>query len=101
MFGGLIVQLRAAHPEVSAVMVYGAWTQLITGVALVGLLEAGLDPAVEAGLNYAKIALKLAVTAMIVVLVAKNRKYLSIPKGLWGLLAAMTLLNAGLAVLWQ
>ena len=44
--------------------------------------------------------MKLAVAAIVVLLVAKNRKFQSIPKGLWGLITALTLANAGVAVFW-
>jgi hypothetical protein len=101
LFGGWFVQLRSAHPEVNAAMLHGAWTQLITGILLVGVLDSGLDPAVESDVNHVKIAIKLVLTLVVVVLAAKNRKFESIPKGLWWLIGAMTLLNAALAVLWQ
>ena len=38
--------------------------------------------------------------AIVVLLVAKNRKFQSIPKGLWGLITALTLASAGVAVFW-
>jgi hypothetical protein len=41
------------------------------------------------------------VTALVVLLVVKNRKFASIPRGLWGLIVALTLTNAAVAVLWQ
>ena len=52
-------------------------------------------------MNYIKIAIKLVVTAMVVVLVVKNRKFASIPRGLWALIGGLTLTNAAVAVLWQ
>ncbi len=96
LFGGFLVQARNAAPEVNAAMLHGAWTQLVTGLALVTWLEFGPDQ-----LNYAKIGVKLAITVLVVLLVAKNRKFASIPRGLWALIGAMTLANASLAVLWQ
>jgi hypothetical protein len=41
------------------------------------------------------------VTGLIVLLVLKNRKFASIPRGLWGLIGGLTLANAVVAVLWQ
>ena len=52
-------------------------------------------------MNHIKIALTLVITVVIVVLVAKNRKFASIPRGLWGLIGALTVANAAVAVLWQ
>lgn len=96
LFGGFLVQIRSREPEVNASMLNGSFTLLITGVALVALDEVGPDP-----LNYVKIAIKLVITAVILVLVAKNRKFATIPRGLWGLIGALTIANAAVAVLWQ
>lgn len=101
LFGGVLVQARVPQPEVNLAMVHGAWTQLVTGILLVGLLETGLDPAADGDLNYVKIGMKLVITLAVVVLVAKNRKFASIPRGLWALIGAMALANAAVAVLWQ
>lgn len=95
LFGGLFVQLKAAEPEVNTAMFHGVLTQLVTGIVLTGLAEMGTDP-----VNHAKVGVKLLVTVVLAVLVIKNRNYESIPKGLWGILLGLTLLNAGLAVFW-
>jgi hypothetical protein len=96
LFGGFVVQIRPKEPEINASMLNGSFTLLITGLALVVLEEIGPHP-----VNYVKIAIKLLITAVIVVLVAKNRKFASIPRGLWGLIGALTITNAAVAVLWQ
>jgi hypothetical protein len=36
-----------------------------------------------------------------VLLVVKNRKFASIPRGLWGLIGGLTIVDAAVAVLWQ
>lgn len=97
LFGGLVVQSRSAHPEVNATMLHGAWTLLMTGGGLVALAVLGH----QTDLNYVKLAVKLGVTIIIVGLVSVNRKFASIPRGLWALFGAATLINAGLAVMWQ
>ncbi len=96
LFGGILVQLRSKEPEVNAAMLHGSLTLLITGLALVTLQELGPDP-----VNYIKIAIKLTITALLVLLVVKNRKFATIPRGLWGLLGVLTIANAAVAVLWQ
>jgi hypothetical protein len=96
LFGGALVQVRLKEPEVNAAMLHGSLTLLITGLALVTLEELGPGP-----VNHVKIAIKLVLTAMIVLLVAKNRKFASIPRGLWGLIGGLTIANAAVAVLWQ
>lgn len=96
LFGGILVQLRSKQPEVNAAMLHGSLTLLITGLGLVTLQELGPDP-----VNHIKIGIKLGITAILVLLVVKNRKFASIPRGLWGLLGVLTIANAAVAVLWQ
>lgn len=96
LFGGFLVQARVRAPEVNPAMLHGALTMLVTGVLLVGAVEMTGDQP-----NYLKVGIKLALTLVIVLLVVVNRKYTSIPRGLWGILGGLTLVNAGLAVLWQ
>jgi hypothetical protein len=95
LLGGYLVQLRAVEPEINAAMLYGSWIVLASGVALVVLdvLGPGL-------VGYAELGIKLGLTAAIVVLVAVNRRYASIPRGLGGLIGAMTVAAAAVAVLW-
>jgi hypothetical protein len=96
LFGGFLVQIRSKEPEINASMLNGSFTLLISGLALVALEEIGSD-----SVNHVKIAIKLLITAVIVVLVAKNRKFAAIPRGLWGLIGGLTIMNAAVAVLWQ
>ena len=98
LLGGCLVQFRAVEPEVNKTMLVGAWTQVVSGLALATLLELGAgspDP-----VNHAKLGVKLAIAAIVLLLVAKNRKFQSIPRGLWALIAGLTLVNAAIAVLW-
>ncbi len=96
LLGGVLVQLRSKEPEVNAAMLHGSLTLLITGIALVALEEIGPDP-----VNHLKVAIKLVVAAIVVLLVVKNRKFTSIPRGLWGLIGGLTIADAAVAVLWQ
>jgi hypothetical protein len=95
LFGGLIAQVRAIDPEVTGVMVVGAVTELVTGAALLILSLVADQP-----LNWGQIAVKLVITLFVALLVLRNRRFLSIPRGLWTLLTGLTFVNAALAVLW-
>jgi hypothetical protein len=77
-------------------MLNGSFTLLLTGLALVMVEELGADQ-----VRYVKITIKLLLMAAIVVLVAKNRKFATIPRGLWGIIGGLTIANAVVAVLWQ
>jgi hypothetical protein len=96
LLGGVLVQLRSKEPEVNAAMLHGSLTLLITGIAIVALPEMGPDP-----VNHIKIASKLVLAAIVVLLVVKNRKFASIPRGLWALIGGLTIISAAVAVLWQ
>lgn len=96
LFGGFMVQMKSREPEINAAMLHGSYTMLVTGIALTVLLELGDDP-----VNHIKIGIKLGVALIIAVLVIINRRFSSIPRGLWALLGGLTVLNAALAVLWQ
>jgi hypothetical protein len=96
LFGGLVVQARMPHPEVNVSMVWGAWLELLTGAGLVALILASSAP-----VHYPQLVVKLLLTLVLVLLVSKNRKFSSIPRGLWALMGGLTLLNAVVAVLWQ
>jgi hypothetical protein len=96
LFGGFLVQMKSREPEINAAMLHGSYTMLVTGIALTVLIEMGDDP-----VNHVKIGIKLAVALIITVLVIINRRFASIPRGLWALLGALTLINASLAVVWQ
>lgn len=96
LFGGALVQLRSRSPEINAAMLHGAWTSLLTGVALVAVtFDEGADRP-----PYFPLAVKLAVTLFLVLLVSANRKFESIPRGLLALITGLALVNAGVAVLW-
>jgi hypothetical protein len=96
LFGGLLVQLRNRDPEINAAMLHGSYTALITGLVLAGFAEFGDDQ-----VNHLKIGLKLLVALVVTVLVIINRRFTSIPRGLWAMLGLLTLANAAIAVLWQ
>jgi len=96
LLGGVLTQTRLADREVTGTMLWGGLVQLGTGVALV-VLEL-LAPSRVA---WGPVTVKLAVTLFLVLLLVRNRRFLSIPAGLWALIGVLTLVNAGLAVLWQ
>jgi hypothetical protein len=96
LLGGVLVQSRVPQPEVNGAMLQGAWIELVTGGALVAWLVLA-----HQDLHYAELAVKFALTLLVVLLVAKNRKFQSIPRGLWVIIGALTLTNTALSVLWR
>ena len=96
LIGGLLVQVREPTKSVNAAMRDGAGTAFLTGLLLVGVLEAG-----DGDVNHVKNGVKFAVALVILVLVMANTRKSSIPKGLYAGLLALSVLNVALAVFWS
>jgi Na+-translocating ferredoxin:NAD+ oxidoreductase RnfD subunit len=95
LFGGALVQLRDDVKVVNSAMLQGALTQVVSGVLLVGVIEAAGD-----SVNNAKIGVKLAVGLVVAVLCWVNRRKESVPGGLFLAILLLTLGNVVVAVFW-
>ncbi len=96
LIGGLLAQAGTGEKRVNSAMRDGAGTAFLTGVALVGVLAAGdQEP------DNSKVAAKMAVALVVLVLVMANLRKPSIPQGLWVGLLALSVLNVALAVFWS
>ena len=96
LLGSFLVQAKGRTKKVDATMLHGALTQLVTGLALVGLAEAQGDNS----LDMTKVAVKLVVLLVIGALVWRYRSARSISIGVWAAIGGLTLLNVVVAVLW-
>jgi hypothetical protein len=94
LLGGWIVQMSAPTKVVNRAMLDGSFTQLATGLALVGIAEAALDHEV----NHMKVGIKLLILLVITVLAWVNRKKESVPVGVWGAIGGLTIVNVIVAV---
>ena len=92
---GLLRQVPAESKGIDALVAHGATTQFVTGLLLVGVLEAD-----DGDVNHVKIGVKLLVSLAVVGLAHANRRKPSIPVGLfWGLLA-LEAVNVVVALAW-
>jgi hypothetical protein len=96
LIGGLLAQARLPEKTVNAAMRDGIGTAFVTGLLLVGVLEAGDDP-----VNHAKIAVKFAIGLVILVLVMMNLRKERVPQGLWAGLLLLAVANVAVAVFWS
>ena len=96
LFGGLFVQVKAQPRVVNNAMFHGILTQLVTGLLLVGVLEAG-----DHEVDNAKIGVKLLVALVIGALILVNRKKQALADGLYVGLLGLTALNIAVAVFWN
>jgi hypothetical protein len=98
LIGGFLAQLpeaRAGRCKPSTAMLHGALTQLVTGVALVGVLQGALDEEVD----NAKIAVKLAVVLVALTLILLGRRR-PVATPVFMTIGALAVLNVGVAVFW-
>jgi len=96
LVGGFLVQMKTKPRKVNAAMFHGALTQLVTGLALVGMIGADL---VSRNIDYNIITVKLLITLVVTTLVIRNRKKESITNGTWGAIGGLSILNIVIAVL--
>jgi hypothetical protein len=94
--GAFLLQRRtAAAGPLNAVWLHGTALQLVTGLALVGVLEAMPEE-----VDHAKVGAKLLVALVIGGLALAFRRRDRMPNWLLPALAALVVLNVGVAVFW-
>ena len=90
---------RIKNPTVLPGQFHGALLQLITGLALVGVAEAG-----DGDVNHLKIAFKLTIALVIAVLAfigqRRYKKDEKVPAGLAHGVGILTVVNIALATMW-
>lgn len=99
LLGGVLYQIsamRAGKARVLPAMMHGAWTMLVTGVALVGL-QYPLGNEV----NNTKISVKLLVLVAIIVIALINRKKESVATWVLTTIGALSVVNVLLATVWR
>ena len=96
LLGGLLVQAKEPTKRITSWVRDGAGTAFVAGLLLVGILE-GLD----ADVNHAKVAVKLVISLVILVLALANMRKASISSGLWATLLVLTVVNIAVAVFWS
>jgi len=97
--GTFFVQMRAKDNFATGVVLAGAITQVVTGIALVGVREAG-----DLGVNHIKIAVKLGIA--VIVLVAAIVAHVQRRRGgnvrpAFHTAGGLAVVNVLVAVLWQ
>ena len=101
LLGAFLLQIKdiiKGKGRVVRGMLDGAYTQLVTGLALTGIYSAGLVEDEE--VNNTKIAVKLSVLVVITVLAIVFRKREVAPSWVLWTIGGLTLLNVVLAVAW-
>jgi NO-binding membrane sensor protein with MHYT domain len=95
LVGGFMVQMSATEKAINPAMLHGALTQLVTGIALVGLAESG---AVDEELNMTKVSIKLIIALAVAAIAFIGRKRSGNQASLWGAAGGLALINIVIAV---
>jgi len=97
LVGAFLLQRRTAPGgPVNAAWLHGSALQLVTGLALVGVLDAQRDD-----VNHVKAAVKLLVLLVIGALALAYRRRDRMPGWVLPTLAGLVVLNTAIAVFWQ
>lgn len=97
IIGGVVTRLVATDAPSGAIMLWGAGVQVLTGVALTGIASAKL---VDTEIDNTKIAVKLGIAVIVLVLAHILWRRPQAGRGLLYALAALTVVNVGVAVFW-
>jgi hypothetical protein len=98
LLGGFLGQMKAmgaGEARVNPGMLHGAWTMLVTGLALVGLNQAD-----DHEVDNAKIAVKLTVLLAILALAYVNRDEERVGAPVFGTVGGLTTANVFIATVW-
>jgi uncharacterized membrane protein len=96
LLGAVLVQVRDPEKTVNRWMFDGALTQLVTGVAMVGLASA--DALEGEKPNNTVVGIKLLIVLVIAVLAFIGKKKPAPQTGLWAVIGLLTLVNILVAV---
>ncbi len=101
LLGAFLVQLTSAQKTVTRWMWDGALTQIVTGVAMVGMVSGDMlgDDAKD-HIDNTKMAVKLVVVLVIAVLAFVGKRRPAPQAGLWLAIGLLTLANVVIAVVW-
>lgn len=91
LIGGALAQIRAPEKTVTRIMMDGAWTQLATGLLLVGINEPDV--------NHAKVGIKLLVLLVVLYLLFTNRNK-KLETNLFFSVLGLSVFNMALALFW-
>lgn len=98
LLGGALYQVREKAKNIVAPMLDGAYTQLLTGIILLGLLHAS-HKATDPAINDAWFGVKLLIALVITVLCFMNRKKRTNNVKVWGSVLGLTVVNIIIAVI--
>jgi hypothetical protein len=97
LLGGAVAQYVTGPIRINAAMLWGAATQVVTGLALAAPIRAEDEP----DPNPVKLGVKLAIAVVIFIMVWVPRKRDVLNTGHFLAIVGLTLANAAVAVFWR
>ncbi|MEV4758072.1 hypothetical protein AB0J86_23550 [Micromonospora sp. NPDC049559] len=95
LLGGGIAQYLTGQIRINGAMLWGSVIQLLSGLGLAAPLRDGHEP------DPAKLAVKLVIAVLILVMVFVPRKRTVVARGHFLAIIGLTLANAAVAVFWR
>lgn len=98
LLGGMLVQMKSMKTGTTTIapaIMHGAWTMLVTGIALVGLVYAGGDSP-----NNTKLGVKAAILIAIFVIAFMNKKKEKLASWVLPTLMMLAMANIFIATIW-
>lgn len=96
LVGGLLSQWGKAEPEITQAVLVGAVVQFVSGAILAGAADA-----IDRDAPMLMVGSKAALALVLMVLAWANRRWTSVPRGLWALMLCLAVLAAGIGVFWH
>jgi len=103
IFGGWLATFK--KPTVTLWQFIGSIVQVVTGLIMFGMLEAGSSPAGDIAVNHIKLGVKLVIGLIILVTAiigfSKARKGAPVPTGIAHSVGGLAFINILVATLWH
>ncbi len=96
LVGGALVQISARERVINPAMLHGAGTQLVTGVLMVGVVQA-----LEDDVDNVKVAVKAVVALVVMVLVIVGRRTATVSERVFFGVLGLAVVNVAVAVFWR
>ena len=97
LLGGFLVQMSAKPRGINNAMLHGVLTQVVTGIAMVGILSAGLLE--DEDVDNSKVGIKLLIALFVLgAVLLGRRKPAEEQQPYWAAAGALTLVNIVVAV---
>ena len=101
LLGGALVQMGHKDRVVNAAMVHGIWTQVVSGILIVGTSYALPEDDFRSDVDNVMVGIKAAVAVLVLLLCMANRNKPAVTEQVFFSIFGLTLINIGVVVFWS